>query len=167
MHQVEITGLQYLASLNINNFLLKFTYILIFVFISFNVKAQSKSECLGDWSGVLTQGTGGYKSSYKVRLTLNQSKNDLTGFFYVDEKGLTSKMQVKGEWLSATKLKIQDVKILEHQEPDNVDWCFKTYLLEFRNSKGKISLEGTWSGKSKKDECIPGKVLLKRPSPRA
>ena len=76
-------------------------------------------------------------------------------------------MQISGKWMSNTKIKLQDLRILEHEEPKNIDWCYKTYILEFKTAKGHSKLEGNWSGKTMTAPCVPGKVQLKRPPPRA
>ena len=160
--------LLFLVFLNINKYHLKILGVLLFVCLPLlGLFSQANSEWQGEWKGILTQGTGGYKSSYSVRLTLTKSSNEISGFFYVDEKGLTSKMSVKGQFISKNKIKIEDLKIIEHQVPANIDWCFKTYILEFKNINGRKTLEGTWTGKSLNAVCIPGKVMLKKPLPRA
>lgn len=141
--------------------------LILVCFHIIHLHSQDNNGWAGDWAGILTQNSGGYKATYNVRLTLKKSSNEITGFFYVDEKGLTSKMSVKAELISKNRLKIVDIKILEHHEPDNVDWCYKTYLLEYKITKGKKVMEGSWTGKSKNDACIPGKVFLKQALPRA
>lgn len=148
---------------------MKFLYFIYFLlFISCQLHSQTNlKDWQGDWTGVLTQDDGGYRSTYKVKLTLIQEKNEISGFFYVEEKGLKSKMQISGKWMSNTKIKLQDLRILEHEEPKNIDWCYKTYILEFKTAKGHSKLEGNWSGKTMTAPCVPGKVQLKRPPPRA
>ena len=132
-----------------------------------NLLAQNSKDWEGEWLGYLTQGNGGLKNKYSVRLELRSKDNGISGFCYVQENNLTSTMEITGYWKSKTKFQLKDVRLINHKEPDNINWCFKTYELEIKKQKKEFIIEGIWTGKTKEEKCIPGKVVLNRSKPRA
>lgn len=158
---------QFLVFLNTRKKILKFSFAALLTYVLTIGYAQNVSDITGDWYGVLTQNSGGYKDTYNVELFLDKKGSGFTGIFVVKEKNLTSRMEVKGEWLTKSKVKLSDVRLLEHKEPDGVNWCFKTYLLDFTITDKKPVLNGVWSGKTSTDKCVPGKVYLKKSLPKA
>ncbi len=137
-------------------------------FLSFNnLSAQVSKNLEGEWVGYLSQESGGLKNKYSVKLELKLKGNQISGFCYVQENNLSSKMEITGYWKSKTNFQLKDVKLINHKEPDNINWCYKTYELELKKSKKEYTIEGKWTGKTKEETCIPGKVYLYRPKPRA
>ena len=128
--------------------------------------AQVSKTWEGDWIGYLSQGNGGLKSKYSVRLELKSKGDQIGGFCYVEENNLSSKMEITGYWKSKTRFQLKDLRLVNHKEPDNINWCYKTYELELKKEKKEYIIEGNWTGKTKEESCIPGKVYLNRPKPR-
>ncbi|HMG14329.1 MAG TPA: hypothetical protein VK590_02710 [Saprospiraceae bacterium] len=141
--------------------------ILFALFISSNLSGQEINNGDGEWVGYMSQENGGLKSRYNIRLELKTKGSNIEGYCFVQENNLNSKMEITGYWKSKSRFQIMDLNLMNHKEPDNIDWCYKIYELELKKLKGEYIIEGNWSGKTKEEKCIPGKVYLYRPKPKA
>jgi hypothetical protein len=139
----------------------------IALFFSISLFAQSTHKVDGLWTGYLSQDQGGFKNKYNVKFELKEKEGKISGICFILEGNLTSKMEVEGYWKSKTELVLNDIRLMDHKEPDNIDWCIKQYNMVFKKSKNNLLIEGDWKGKTKTAECIPGKIFLSRPKLRA
>jgi hypothetical protein len=76
-------------------------------------------------------------------------------------------MKLEGQLVGDKAIHWEESKIIDHWKHENMEWCYKEATL-FIVAQGKEDkLEGPWSGNTGDSECIPGKIMLRRTSPRA
>ncbi|MCF8236610.1 MAG: hypothetical protein K9I85_00500 [Saprospiraceae bacterium] len=122
----------------------------------------------GSWEGILTQEEGGYQPEYRMRLELKVRGDQISGIAEVEHgQDVYIKTEVKGSIYSGFFLTLQDGLVINQKELVDQEYCVKTYQLVLRKEKGQHYLKGKWQGTAQVNPCIPGKVLLKRKSPRA
>lgn len=129
--------------------------------------AFSQKELSGYWEGTITQEEGGFLPKYSIELFLIQKGDTIIGrsFVYVDS--IFAEMDVIGELHSGIFLELRDMKILEHESIQGMEWCIKRYQLMLKQQDSVIHLEGYWQGKTSFSDCVPGKIFLKKKIPRA
>lgn len=146
---------------------IKVQFFLVFLFLNINLFAQGSQKVEGIWTGYLTQNQGGFKNKYNVKFDLKEKDGKISGFCYIEEGKLRSKMEVVGYWNNKSELTLNDLRLIDHKEPESIDWCMKQYNMVLKKSKNNQLIEGNWTGKTKTVECIPGKIFLSRPKSRA
>lgn len=85
---------QFLVFLNTRKKILKFSFIVLLTFVFTIGYSQNVADITGDWYGVLTQNSGGYKDTYNVELYLDKRGSGFKGIFVVKEKNLTDRKSV-------------------------------------------------------------------------
>ncbi|HHS95126.1 MAG TPA: hypothetical protein ENJ45_00940 [Phaeodactylibacter sp.] len=146
--------------------------ILFSLFLSFQTNFHNYTEPVdlsGTWEGTVTQGEGGYSSSYFITLYLNDKDGHVTGTSVVGVDDIYAKIEVAGTFKDGLVLTLKDTKILEEKIADKADmeWCIKSYLLILKKQDDQWLLEGHWRGKTSFGACTPGEVFLKRGVDRA
>ncbi len=140
---------------------------LLLLFFILPAWVQAQYDFTGTWEGTLTQDTGGYAPEYQFKLFLKQEGTSITGRSYVKLGKIFAEMKLKGQLIGNKAIHWEETKIIDHWKYENMEWCYKQANL-FIVSEGKeVKLEGPWSGHTGVSECIPGKIMLKRVSPRA
>ncbi len=147
--------------------------LLLFLLIAtFSATAQKKSkqkekvDFSGSWQGVVTQ-QDGYSSEYSMELYLRQEGNKIIGRSYVSVDSIYAEMEVEGVALAGKIVMVKDMKIVDDEIIDKLEWCLKTYQLILRKEEDAWHLEGSWQGKTSVRDCIPGEIYLKKAIPRA
>lgn len=144
---------------------MKVFYLLLLLTLPILVNAQY--DFTGTWEGTLTQNTGGFAPEYKFTLYLQQDGKKITGRSYVKYDNIFAEMKLKGQLVGDKAIHWEESEIIDHWKQENMEWCYKQATL-FIVAQGKEEkLEGPWSGNTEHSECIPGKIMLKRTSPRA
>ena len=139
-------------------------FILLFC-IAASLQAQQSYNLSGVWTGVVTQNAGGYRSEYKITLTLAFDGNTVMGISYCAVDDIFVKMSIHGQLIKKRFMKIEDMEMLDYKIVPNLQWCDKTYQLIYKPETDTI--DGFWQGVSSDGPCIPGKVHLKRKVNRA
>lgn len=124
---------------------------------------------LGTWKGVITQDEGGYASEYKFELLLaREGDKNFSGRSYVSLEDIHATMEIKGELIGNQTFSFSEVKIIDEQSKEGMEWCYKSGFLILSQKDNILQLEGPWSGKTQDDSrCIAGEIQLKKVSPRA
>lgn len=144
---------------------MKTCYLLLL--LALPVLVQAQYDFTGTWTGVLTQNTGGYAPEYEFTLYLKQDGKQISGRSYVKFGEIHAEMKLKGQLVGDKAIHWEESEIISHWKHENMEWCYKEATL-FIVAQGKEDkLEGPWSGKTVDSDCIPGKIMLKRTSPRA
>ena len=127
----------------------------------------AQNKVFGAWEGVITQNEGGYRSEYILNCSFIQDGEDVIGrtFIFVDD--IFVEMEVKGKLYSDVLLNIEDIKIIDSDQHEGMEWCLKKYQLVLKKTGNRIELEGHWQGHTTFSDCIPGKVKLVQKLPRA
>lgn len=121
----------------------------------------------GYWKGKITQYKGGYSSEYNFELFLEIEGNKVTGRSYVSIDSIFVEMTVTGELYSGVMMRLEDGEIIDHRITPGMEWCDKTYQMIIKREKDQFVITGYWQGKTTFSNCIPGKLSLSMPSPRA
>jgi len=121
----------------------------------------------GLWKGTITQNEGGYRSTYDLELYIFQDGKEISGRSYVMVDNIYAEMVIEGDVKANLYLKIRDTHILDHQEREGMEWCIKDYQLLLKREGELLRLEGLWQGSTSFSTCVPGKINLKKVSPRA
>ena len=144
---------------------MKLFYLLLL--LAFPAVTQAQYDFTGTWTGTLTQNTGGYAPEYEFTLYLQQEGKKITGRSYVKYGNIFAEMKLEGQLVGDKAIHWEESKIIDHWKHENMEWCYKEATL-FIVAQGKEDkLEGPWSGNTGDAECIPGKIMLRRTSPRA
>ncbi|MEQ8703521.1 MAG: hypothetical protein RIC19_06360 [Phaeodactylibacter sp.] len=144
---------------------MKIFYLLLL--LSLPALTQAQYDFTGTWEGVLTQNTGGYAPEYEFTLYLQQEGNQITGRSYVKYGNIFAEMKLTGQLVGDKAIHWEESAIIDNWKHENMEWCYKQATL-FIVAQGKEDkLEGPWSGNTGQSDCIPGKIMLKRTSPRA
>jgi len=129
--------------------------------------ACAQYDFSGTWKGKLTQGEGGYAPVYSFTLHLKQDGMKISGRTYVEVGKIYAEMEFEGRLIGDKAIHWEETKILRNWKYDHMEWCYKTADLFLITTGEEAKLEGPWRGNTGHSECIPGKIILKRTSPRA
>ncbi len=140
--------------------------IVLFFGVTTNAFSQEKWE--GAWEGTLTQDEGGLWSTYFMELYLKKVDGKVVGRSDVRVDNIYIVMDIDGESFNEMFITLKDDQIIKDKKSKIVafDWCFKKYQLILKKD-GDV-LEGFWEGVTKNGvTCVPGKIFLRRKTPRA
>ncbi|MEL6636458.1 MAG: hypothetical protein AAFW73_14740 [Bacteroidota bacterium] len=129
-------------------------------------KDKIKLDLSGSWQGVVTQEEG-YSTEYALELYLRQDGNKITGRSYVSVDSIYAEMEIEGVALADKILMIKDIRIIDDEIIEKLEWCIKSYQLMLRREQDVWHLEGRWQGKTSTNDCTPGQVYLRKSVPRA
>lgn len=121
----------------------------------------------GTWKGIITQDEGGYRSTYDLELVLKQEGNKVTGRSYVRVDDIFAVMELEGEFSGGVFFRFQESQIVDAKKFEGLEWCIKRGQLLLKQEKDTWKLEGFWQGNTNVSTCIPGKIYLKKATPRA
>jgi hypothetical protein len=141
------------------------------------VQAQMPRNLSGKWIGFLTQDDGGIADRYHFELELYaNAKGNWSGssFSFIKQKGgkryvlrLALEASIKGDTVF-----FEEFRELEYvnELSTNSSYCLKrAYLYWVNESNGKGYFSGRWEGREPKsgNQCVPGKIELRRPENNA
>lgn len=138
-------------------------YALLFFF---PLLASAQKDFSGVWKGTLTQEPGGFAPVYEFELYLRQDGNKVTGRSYVAIGSIYAVMDLKGVQEGNT-VHLTETNIVNNWKREDMEWCYKKADLTMYIQGKQVKLEGPWSGNTGHNDCIPGKIYLKRDVPRA
>lgn len=141
---------------------MKVNIILLLLMLPALLPAQF--DFTGTWEGVLTQDEGGYASEYVFKLYLKQDGLKVSGRSFVKVGEIYAEMELKGRLIGDKVVHLEETEVLKHWKYDGMEWCYKKLDLFIVADE---KLEGPWTGHTGQSACIPGKILLRRTSPRA
>ncbi len=121
----------------------------------------------GSWVGTITQDEGGYRSDYEFEMYLKQEGDKITGRSYVYVDNIYAEMELVGELHSGFFFRFQEVKMLDFEKFEGMEWCIKKGQLLIKLDKDEWIMDGYWQGNTSFSDCIPGRVKLRRVKPRA
>ncbi len=131
-------------------------------------KVLPKTDLTGHWEGTITQDfSDGQRVNYDMEMELTQKGKDITGTSIVHYQKYAAKMSVGGKFHGNIFLKLDEKAILKFDSIPEAEWCLKKGELIFRKKEGFFTLEGLWEGKAKAEDCIPGRIFLRKKAPRA
>ncbi len=140
---------------------------ILVLLLSTTLSFAQKDVVTGYWEGVLTQNHGGFSPEYKFELYLYQKGDEIVGRAVVSVDDIFVDMDIVGEIHSGLLLQIKDVKIVNDKRKDGMEWCMKEYQAILKRNGNDLELNGHWQGKTSFSDCIPGKISLKKSTPRA
>lgn len=141
--------------------------ILTFCFILTFSLLPAQSNLDGLWRGTITQNEGGYRSEYDLEIWIYQKGDSIIGNSFVFVDSIYAEMTIRGTIESELYIDIHDKEIIAHEELSGMEWCIKTYQLLLKQIGSTLRLEGHWQGRTSFSNCIPGKVFLRKVTPRA
>lgn len=142
----------------------KYLWVLL---LFFGISAFGQNNLTGLWLGKITQEEGGYAPDYSFEIYINHDGKSIKGRSYVYVDKIYATFDISGSIHSGIYLELKDSEILDNKVNDGMEWCLKKYQLVFKVKEGVFHLEGFWQGKTSFSTCIPGKVFLKKQTPRA
>ncbi len=143
-----------------------FKYLIHIVLICSPLLLFGQTGIEGTWKGTITQYEGGFRTEYGMELMLNlQDDGKLTGKSYVYVDDIYAIMEVEGSLFNKVFIKLEDTKIVDSKIVERLQWCIKNYQLTLKEAGS--SLEGFWQGSTKDSQCIPGRIFLRRKTPKA
>jgi len=101
-------------------------YLFTFLFCCISALGFSQ-DISGYWKGTITQNEGGYRSEYVLELWIVQSGDSIKGKSFVFVDNIYAEMNVSGTFKNGIYLKLQDDKIITHDELKGMEWCIKNY----------------------------------------
>ena len=137
----------------------------LLVFAPGESSAQDKFD--GLWTGTITQEEGGESIPFRFELYLKQDGDRVTGRSYVFADGIYAEMELEGDIHSDFYLHFQELKIVDSEVHEGMEWCIKSGHLVLKRKGKTLRLEGAWRGKTSFSSCTPGKVLLEKEEDRA
>jgi hypothetical protein len=141
---------------------------LIILLLTLPLLASAQYDFTGTWEGVLTQGTGGYAPEYAVKLHIEQDGLKITGRTFVEVGEIYAEMEFKGRLIGNKAIHLEETKLLRNYKYEHMEWCYKSADLFLILNGEEAKLEGPWRGVTEgESECIPGKIIVKKTSPRA
>jgi hypothetical protein len=150
---------------------LLFSFLLLFSGLS--TAAQEKElEIMapfiieGEWTGKLTQYSGGIAKEYVYEIKLVVKDSILRGNGTIKSGGSFANFELKGI-LKASTVNLEDVRITNEMISGRSAWCIKKMPLKLKFYNGTYMLEGPWSGTSTLKPCSPGMIYLWKATPRA
>ena len=120
----------------------------------------------GEWTGKLTQYSGGIAKEYVYEIKLVLKDSTLTGIGIIKTGENFASFELKGS-LKATAVNLEDVRITNEMISGRSAWCIKKMPLKLKFYNGAFLLEGPWSGISTLKPCTPGMIYLWKATPRA
>lgn len=146
---------------------MKVVYTLFLVFSLTALVAQD-ADIVGDWQGVITQNSGGYRPQYDFEISIRKdATGKLYGQTYVSFDEVNATMRFTGEMLDEKTFSFQETEILGAAKLTDMDWCIKAGKLSLVRQGKKWLLTGPWWGQSGFGKCVPGLIVLKKKEPRA
>jgi hypothetical protein len=140
--------------------------LLVLIFLVFSTVVFSQEELLGQWTGIITQDEGGYRSEYGFELYLKKKGNLITGRSYVYVDNIYAEMSLSGFFVGSEMFHFTESRVMKSRDLPTLEWCLKGGELKLeRNGKGWI-LSGRWQGVTPGGNCIPGEIILKKVVPR-
>ncbi|MFK7934843.1 MAG: hypothetical protein AB8G22_15145 [Saprospiraceae bacterium] len=121
----------------------------------------------GSWKGVITQDDGGYRAQYDFELYFNVSGKEITGRSYVTVDDIYCEMKIEGIVENGIVVSIKETKMVDSEQVEGMEWCYKKVVLELEEEQNKFKLTGRWEGITSFSNCVPGEVLLQKIVPRA
>jgi hypothetical protein len=145
-------------------------------------KPMSPVDISGYWEGTISRDEGyGKRINFEIEVVFTQKGKEITGISIVraksDGKIYNAKMELSGR-INGTYLKYAETKTVNFDPIPDAEWCVKKVELIYKNTNQLPTLEGVWEGmtqtkstkegdtKLKTENCIPGRVVLKRKPPR-
>lgn len=127
----------------------------------------AQNNITGTWKGIITQDEGGYRTNYDMELVLKQEGDKITGRSTVRVDDIFAVMDLEGEMVSGGYFRFQEKAIVDFKKVEGLEWCIKRGQLLLKFEKDEVKLEGFWQGTTSFSTCIPGKIFVKKMSPRA
>lgn len=140
---------------------------LFLLLLAFARPALSQVNFTGSWKGTLTQDAGGFRSNYRFELYLVQKGNQLTGRSYVSVENIHATLEITGEVIDGKQVRFKETRFVNASDLQNMEWCYKSGVLQLKKWGGSLKLEGTWAGVTSFGKCIPGKIYLTLQRPQA
>jgi hypothetical protein len=145
--------------------------LLLFVLFPMNLAAQNTKApdniLTGKWVGTFTQDKGGQRVDFEAVIFFEQKGNVVTGKSLVYDGDIHAEMKLTGKLLSGKLLKYQETSIAKQETRPQMEWCIKKCDLSLKYTGTEWVLEGLWEGVTSFGNCVPGRVFLRKPSPRA
>jgi len=138
------------------------TWIVLFLIISTRSIAWAQDEFSGLWTGTITQEEGDQSIPFKFELYLKQDGNTVYGRSYVYADDIYAEMEVQGEIHSNFYLHFEELKIVDSEVHEGMEWCIKSGHLVLKKTGEILRLEGAWRGQTSFSACTPGKVRLRK-----
>ena len=135
------------------------------LFFSGLLHAQN-ANVSGLWKGVITQNSGGYRPKYDFEIFLHQKGNKITGRSYVFIENIYAVLELSGE-VNGNSILLRESRIVDSRKVEGLEWCIKSYKLNYSRTSQKSQLLGTWEGHTGGDPCIQGNISLSRKFSRA
>ena len=120
----------------------------------------------GEWTGKLTQYSGGIAREYVYDIKLVLKDSILSGKAMLKSGESFANFELRGR-LKATAVNLEDVRITNEMIIGRSAWCIKKMPLKLKFFNGAFLLEGPWSGTSTLKPCSPGMIYLWKVTPRA
>ena len=91
----------------------------------------------------------------------------MSGRSYVFIENIYAVVELTGEVTGPNTIQIKETRIVDSKKTAGLEWCIKSYELKYVISGNKASLNGSWTGHTHGEPCIPGVVSLSRKFARA
>ena len=144
---------------------MKIQLLLVLLLLPSLVAAQY--DFSGTWEGELTQGDGGYAPVYKFKLHIEQEGLKIIGRTFVEVGEIYAEWKFKGRLIGNKAIHWEETELMRNWKYDHMEWCYKTADLFLILNGEEAKLEGPWRGNTGRADCIPGKIIVKKTSPRA
>ncbi|MEO1628416.1 MAG: hypothetical protein AAFV25_24935, partial [Bacteroidota bacterium] len=59
------------------------------------------------------------------------------------------------------------IRMIDYKVRDGMEWCDKRYQLVLKREEDDWVIEGYWQGDTNFSACVPGRIFLRKTSPRA
>jgi hypothetical protein len=142
-------------------------WLLFTLWMPFFSVSGGQTDLSGSWKGILTQDQGGYRVKYAFEIYIIQKGNLISGRSYVSVDNIHAELEIKGEVSKdGATLRFHETRFVQFTRLENLEWCYKSALLEVRKVGKEWRLEGRWQGVASMGPCVPGKIFLTRIPPR-
>ncbi len=151
----------------------RFLYSILLLFCFSGIIAQEKElEIMapfileGEWSGKLTQVSGGIAREYNYEIKISLQDSIISGKASLKSGSNYAYFDIKGT-LKGSSVELEDLRITNELIPSRSAWCIKKMPLKLKFLNGVFLLEGPWTGTSTLKPCTPGMVYLWKATVRA
>lgn len=140
--------------------------LVLLAFLTLNTALVAQEELLGQWTGIITQDDGGYRSEYGFELYLKKKGNLITGRSYVYVDNIYAEMALSGFFVGEEMFHFTESRVVESRDLPTLEWCLKGAELKLKRVGKGWELSGRWQGTTVGGNCIPGEIILKKVVPR-
>lgn len=141
--------------------------LLLFILLVCSSAVLAQDELLGQWTGIITQDEGGYRSEYGFELYLKkEGKNLITGRSYVYVENIYAEMALSGFFVGSEMFHFTESRVVRSRDLPALEWCLKGGELKLERTGKGWMLTGRWQGTTPGGNCIPGEIMLKKVVPR-